>query len=281
MAPPFVTANKVDYLQPARPPENVNVSRQHPLSEAAWLFGGLLVLILLIYGLLGLLVDWVVPYVPAESEAALGQIFQPTLEPLPTSPQQQQLEVLLEQMSHRLQPSPARPYQLMVVAADKANAMAIPGGQILLFAPLLEQAGSENELAFVLGHEMAHLHHRHSLKALGRSLVLMTAADLLLGQQNALSGFLRPGLHSMQMKFSQAQETEADELGLELVMQHYGHVAGVTDFFERQSKQALNLPLATYFDTHPQPEARIQHLKKRIADQQFPSKALTPLKKPD
>lgn len=266
------------------PPENVNVSPNHPLKELLWLLGGLAAIILGLYLILGLAVDWVVPHLSPHSEAALGKIFTSLYNAEEQGPQATELEHLLSQLSQELpqtaKASSESPYRVHLVHDPTVNAVALPGGDIVVFSGLLDQARSENELAFVLGHELGHLYARHSLKRLGRSLVLITLSDLLLGEGNIVSGTVSHGLNGLQMSFSRRQETEADEMGLKLVTQLYGHAGGVTDFFERLAQKHKISHLGSYFATHPHPEQRVQHLKALIRTEHLPVQAVKILASP-
>lgn len=257
----------MEYIPPEVSQENHNVSKRHPLSEVAWLFGGLCALLLAAYLILGLLVDVVVPYVPAKTESAIGRIFEPLYSSELNDAQSQKLQSLVTALAGQLQEGPPESLRVHVIPHAQVNALAIPGGDIVVFSELLEAAESENEVAMVLGHEIGHLVHRHSLRSLGRSLVLITLSDLIFGQQNAVSRIMTPGLNSLQMKFSQSQETDADEVGLQLLNKHYGHAAGATDFFQRMAQESSESRLTYYFATHPHPDLRVQHLKTLIRQQ--------------
>lgn len=270
----------MEYIPPEDSDVNHNVSSQHPLSEVSWLLGGLVVLLLASYLILGLLVDLIVPYVPPSTEATIGKAFQAVYSDELTGPQKQRLEALFAGLSQHVDPAPEQPYRVHIVEADQVNALAIPGGDIVLFSQLLEEAESENEVAMVLGHEIGHLTHRHSLRSLGRTLVLMAVSDIVLGHGNAVSRVMMPGLNSLQLNFSRSQETDADEVGLQLLNAYYGHAAGATDFFERLSQNSQLSKLESYLSTHPDPAARVQHLKDLIQERDLPLQEKTPWRWP-
>lgn len=276
---PYVSINKMAFIPKDLSPENINVSPRHPLSEFFWLLGGLAGSILLAYFLLGLAVDWVVPYVPAQTEAALGKLFEPLYAGSEKDPREEPLQALVTDLRDALPGS--GDYRLHIVSdAEMVNALALPGGGILVYSELLKQAESENELAFVLGHEIGHLYARHSLKRLGRGLVLMTLSDLLLGQGNILSNTVSRGLDGLQMSFSREQETAADEIGLKLLVAHYGHAGGATDFFQRLAQTQSSGAVTGYFSTHPQPLKRVTHLEQLIEKEQLAIEGTTPFEQP-
>ncbi|PKL75967.1 MAG: peptidase M48 [Candidatus Melainabacteria bacterium HGW-Melainabacteria-1] len=263
------------YVPRELPPENVNVSPQHPLGEFVWLLGGLIGLLLGSFVLLGFAVDWIVPHVPPTTEQALGQMFTSVYAKEQQGPSRDRLQQLLDRLSARLPDKPV--YQLHLVPEDTVNAMALPGGDIVIYTGLLAQAKSENELALVLGHEIAHLHYRHSLRALGRALVLVTLSDLALGPNNGLSGLVYETINGAQMRFSQDQESACDALGLRLLVETYGHAGGATDFFSRLAAAKTLPEHLAYLDSHPHPAARVRQLQQLIAAAGYRQGQLTPM----
>ena len=131
---------------------------------------------------------------------------------------------------------------------------------------LLDLADSENELAFVLAHELGHHQLRHPSQGLGRSLLLLMGLSILgLGQQT--SPVIDPSapLTLADMQFSRKQEQASDRFALKLVQQRYGHIDHALDFFYRLRDPrfdsiARDLQLE-FFTTHPFPETRIEDLE--------------------
>ena len=143
------------------------------------------------------------------------------------------------------------------------NALAFPGGLVVVTSGLLEQVESENELAFVLGHEIGHFRHRDHLRGIGRGVAFALVMGALgLGgsggaaQLAALSGQLAA------RGFDRDQESDADRFGLALVQQEYGHVAGAWEFFQRlpDLDGSVEKEIVHYLATHPLSEERIEAL---------------------
>ncbi len=163
---------------------------------------------------------------------------------------------------------PAAPYafDVGVIEEPDPNALALPGGRILVTRGLLLNARSENELAFVLGHELGHFRNRDHLRSLGRGLVtgLLTSA---LGAATGLGGSNPLGLAQgfAERGFGRSQERDADAFALGLVYALYGHVAGADDFFERltadSSRRGVGR-LGRWLSTHPLSQDRIASLQR-------------------
>ncbi len=255
--------------------ENVNVSKTHPLAELFWLLGGLILITGLAFLLLGLLTDWAASKAPVRVENWLGQ---QAIEQFPAA-ENMALKERLEQLLDRV-PADSKlqqyDFRVFLSASDEINAIALPGGNIVVFAGLLKQIESENELAMILAHELGHFAHRDHLRGLGRGLGLTVAAVLLFGEQNAASNLVSQTLMTFQVRYSQAQESAADSFALELLSKRYGHAGGSTDFFSRMAKKAGSR-IPYLLASHPHPQARIENLEKMIQAKSYPLDATLPL----
>lgn len=260
--------------------KNVNVSSGHPLKEFALLTGGILGALILIYVLLGFALELVViPHLPHGVERSLGELFlgQYAVE---ESNQTKHLQTVLERLVEHLPPQ-ALDFQIHVEENPTVNAMALPGGHIVLYRGLLDRIESENELAMILGHELGHFAERHHLKGLGRRLVLLVLSTTILGEQSGITRFLQDSLAKVESRFSQRQEKQVDEFGLHLLQKAYGHVAGATDFFQRIQEEEPGGHLAYFFASHPSPTNRVDSLQELIATAQYPIGEKIPLGLPE
>jgi predicted Zn-dependent protease len=214
-------------------------------------------------------------------EQQLGAVVVPVYErQAKPSPTQDTLNQLLDRLETQLPPeqSQNRNYRVLYVPDSTVNALALPGDAILIYAGLLEQAKSENELMMVLGHELGHFAHRDHLRGLGRALVVQIAIATFLGDAGALQSAAASGVTAVsRSQFSQSQEREADEFGLMLLQKTYGQVAGATDFFARMSQQK-GADFA-FLSTHPAPGKRVKELERLIKERNYPVKERSPLAK--
>ena len=142
------------------------------------------------------------------------------------------------------------------------NAFAVPGGMVYLTRGLLESFESENELAFVLGHELGHFRNRDHLRGLGRGLVVSLTLSALVGG-SAAESLPQVVTAITESGFAREQEREADAFGIALVQAEYGHVAGTDGFFRRlpDATAGIGDEFASYLATHPVSEARIEALR--------------------
>lgn len=243
--------------------ENVNVSRTHPLAEFGWLVGGLLLLVMIGYILLGVATEIAVARIPVGAEVWIGEHFSGKMDALESEALQARLDRLLDALPGD-STLHAYDFSVQLVENEEINALALPGGLIVVFTGLVEQAESENELAMVLAHELGHFAHRDHLRRLGRGLSLALAAFLLLGEDSATADLVNRLFLVSESHYSREQEADADRFGLELLVADYGHAGGAIDFFVRVGREAGSR--APYLlASHPQPEDRVKALQKMIA----------------
>ena len=245
---------------PKRPLINDNITPGSPVKEFFILLGGLLGVIVGIYIVLGLLVDFIVPRMSLETERRVAGFFsQLTNASEKTSSRVDYLQSLADQLEAHCAPLP---YDIKVYVYENkiANAVALPGGTMIVFSGLLEKMESENELAFVMSHELGHFHHRDHLRAMGRSIVFMTLSALLFGSDSSVGGTLAQSVGVTEMSFSRAQETRADEFALSALGCFYGHMGGATGFFEKMKRAEDPTRFGQYFSSHPETAERIQHI---------------------
>ena len=115
-----------------------------------------------------------------------------------------------------------------------------------------------------MGHELGHFRNRDHLRGLGRGLAfsLVLAALGLSGSGSAAQLAAVAGQFT-QRGFDREQESQADRIGLALVVAEYGHSAGATDLFEHlaQPHGPLGAKLSSYLSTHPVHADRIDDLQ--------------------
>jgi predicted Zn-dependent protease len=245
--------------------ENINVSQTSALKELFVLLGGLVGIIIVVYLALGAVVDFVVPRLPTGIERGLGRLYARSFESWEPTPAEAYLQELVDALTAELD-DPEAQYKVHVIPSSQPNAMALAGGHIIVLSGLLEEMDSENELAFILAHELGHFAHRDHLRGLGRGLVMMAISTALVGVDNQITNLLMRSVMTVEMKFSQRQETQADLFALHVLNLHYGHIAGATDFFEKISQTDTRGRLTYYFATHPYPPDRIAKLQQKIEE---------------
>jgi len=260
-----------------QPGINVNVSPTHPLKDFAILAGGLLAIVVGVYLALGLAVDLIVPRLSMDLEKKLAGAFVGRLvETEEVDTTTRSLQGLVDRLQDRCAPLPYI-ITVHVTESDAVNAAALPGGHMVVFTGLLAEMTSENELAFVLAHELGHYANRDHLRGLGRALVLMTASTVLLGADNTVNSMIGQGMVLTELSFSRKQESQADEFALETLFCHYGHVADATSFFNKIPEDGDPGRFGHYFASHPENRRRISHLEDLAQERGYPTGNPLPL----
>ncbi len=252
--------------RPQLPDDSVNVSRTHPLREAAWLTGGLVAILVAVFYLSGFGVDFVAGRLPEDTGMALRpQIVDALSTEFGAPADGPRVETARQILGELLRITKRNEDQveLLVIDNPQVNALAAPGGVIVVFTGLLDVVASENELAMVLGHELGHLSNRDHLRMLGRRLVTAGIAALVFGRTSSLDAqLLSAPTQLLQFRHSRDRERAADRVGVELLCALYGHGGGAEDFF-RRTESAVPAFLATH-PSSPDRIARIGQWRREI-----------------
>jgi predicted Zn-dependent protease len=251
----------------------VNVSKTHPLANFASLLATVVGVTLAIYILLGIAVDAVVPRLSRETEVKIGNSLAPLAiaqlggEALPEDVRVEYLEIL----TRSLLPPDQKDYPITVHLVDSpiVNAAALAGGHLFVTTAFLESVQSENELTFVLAHELGHLQARDALKGMGRALLLLmgsTALNLGTSGTGGTPGIVGQTINFKELHYSRTQEEAADRYGLEATIRRYHHGGQSLDFFARVAEKDRG-QISKYFSTHPLTRDRVSALEK-LARQQ-------------
>jgi predicted Zn-dependent protease len=196
-------------------PEGINVSPTHPLKDFALLLGGVSALIVVAVLALSFAAGYLVRFVPFEQERALASSIDADWLKQSHSADDKRREQYLQALGRQLAAAMDLPAEMQITvhysSDDTVNAMATLGGNIVVFQGLIDTVDSENALAMVLAHEIAHVRHRHPIVAMGRGFTVMLALSALSGVGD---GMIQQWVGSMGMlpmlAFSREQEEAAD-----------------------------------------------------------------------
>ena len=246
---------RVDYKQPD---SSVNVSKVSPLKRVIQLFTGLMFSLIIIYFVLGILVNLFIPYIPASVETRMGKVI---LSQLPIEKNTQIADQYRSILEKLIGIDQASQYSIEVIDSPEINAFAIPGSIIIFSSAFVNEIKDEEMIAFVLGHEIGHFKHRDHLKRYGRILLLYTMVTLFTDSDGTLANLSTDILSKTEMKFSQNDELKADAFGAELIKNPYGSYDGGIRFFGISSDTYNYGKVASYFSSHPHPEKRMEALE--------------------
>lgn len=158
--------------------------------------------------------------------------------------------------SGQLQNKGAFAWQVKIIQKDDVlNAFCTPGGYIYVYTGLIKYLDAEDQLAGVLGHEIAHADRRHSTNMMTQMLGPTVVAELVLGKQKLAKDVLNT---LVQLQFSRTHETEADEYSVKYLCNTPYNAAGCAAFFEKMGNKSSP---PEFLSTHPNPENRVQKIK--------------------
>lgn len=175
----------------------------------------------------------------------------------------------LTRISGRLCPRVAdklRSFQFNAFVGGQPNAFALPGGFIFVGRPILDVCRwNDDQIAFVLAHEMAHVIRRHAIDRIVTNSAITVAARAV-PARGALGGWLHNvGLKFLETAYSRDQELEADRLGVRLAMAAGYAPEAATELLARLNelnKTADAATLGEYFSTHPSADLRIRSIRR-------------------
>lgn len=174
-------------------------------------------------------------------------------------------------------------WRFYVVDSREVNAFAVPGGYVYVNRGLIERARTMNQLAGAMAHEIAHVTRRHSVQQMAqaqRADAGLTLACILTSvcQSGAASAAIQVGGSALFAKFSRDDEQEADEYGVQYLMQAGIDPRGMVDMFQTLLNERRSRPTAVdaWFRTHPLEEDRIAQTQAQIA--RFPASRLRGLR---
>lgn len=156
--------------------------------------------------------------------------------------------------------------QVEVAKIDMINAVALPGGKVILFDGLVKKARSPDEVAGVLAHEIGHVRERHVMQSLLRQMGLA----VVLGGVDGKSGSLVNGMLSM--SYSRGSESEADAHSMKALNSASISPVATASFFERLShmdgsanQREEGRSVAGYMSSHPLSRERKKAFEASIA----------------
>ncbi|MDO8355643.1 MAG: M48 family metallopeptidase [Nitrospirota bacterium] len=247
--------------------ERVRQARQRHRVMWAVVVGSILALVLGLWFGADLLVEVAVSRIPVEWEQKLGDSayrdFLVHQEVMKEGPGVTALGEMTQRLTEQIPNNPYK-FEVTVVKSDVVNAFALPGGHVVVFTGLMKKADSGEEVAGVMSHELNHVLQRHGLERMVKSLGLMTAVAIVLGDQQGLVGMMKQvGVELLTLKFGREQETEADVKGLQLLQRAKIDPSGMIKFFERLSEKDEGR--MEWLSTHPMSTARAERLKAELA----------------
>lgn len=230
-----------------------------------------------------------VPKGPTPREIELGQKAADELEKNPKiklldgskDPVAKALITKLNEMAVELGKASLRPdikYNIKVIDDDDLNAFTLPNGQIYMYRGLIDFAGSDDEIAAVLSHEIGHNARMHALRGQAKAkkmswVGLAAMAAMLTGKSGAnVAMFSQYLLMGIMNGYSESYEKEADVAGIEQMTKTKWNPSSIVSFMQRLNQEEKRRPEweAGIFRTHPPTNERAAAAMGEILERGLP-----------
>ncbi len=159
-------------------------------------------------------------------------------------------------------------WEVNLIGSRQVNAFCMPGGKIAFFSGILDALKlTDDEVAMVMGHEIAHALREHARERIAKSQITQLGASLLgeLVGGGRYAGAFQLGGNLLSLKFSRDEESEADVVGLDLAARAgFDPRAGIS-LWQKMAAANSRAPLE-FLSTHPAGESRIREIEKHLPD---------------
>lgn len=240
---------------------NPNISHQHPL----WVFIkdwlGMLTLLLVLMLIAAALANSIAYWLPYSAERRLlGPVAHTMIAQMDTR-QDADLQQLTEALAQEMGINDGIHIKIAIADSDTVNAFATFDGNIVIMQGLLDALDSEQAVAMVVAHELAHIHHRDPLRATSRALLTEITKAIILGSNAALDSLT----YLSHLSYSRQQETAADAVGVAALLAHYGSGEGAAELYDALQQHDISIH-PEWMRSHPDTAARQAHIAAIIAD---------------
>lgn len=257
-------------------------ARAERATMARWIAGAVSGLALLLFVVIPVLADRIATAIPTNLEIAAGATMAAQTaalvasgwsgDPCRTAEGREEFDGMVARLAKAANP----PYPIVarVVRAQQVNAYALPGGQILVLAGLIDFVDTPEELAGVLAHEIAHVERRDPTRGLIRSAAIGAVLGFVFGDTIVFSSLGAVGAAVIGVRYSQADEAAADARAIEILREANIDTAGLAAFFARHAHLAGpdESGVDNFLSTHPVDAERARRAKEAPPpDEVFPA----------
>ena len=158
-------------------------------------------------------------------------------------------------------------WEVNLIGSNQINAFCMPGGKIAFYTGILTQLKlTDDEVAMVMGHEIAHALREHAREQAGKNtLTKLGAVGLSMATGGKYDGLVNTGANLLSLSYSRSDETDADLVGLDIAARAgYDPRAGKT-LWQKMSAASKGAP-PQWMSTHPSGPSRITEIEKHLPD---------------
>jgi len=160
-------------------------------------------------------------------------------------------------------------WEINLIGSKQINAFCMPGGKIAFYTGILDQLKlTDDEVAMVMGHEIAHALREHARERVAKTQLTQVGTSLLadlLGVGGLGRMAMDVGSNLLTLKFSRDDETDADIVGLEVAARAgYDPRAGIT-LWQKMAEASKGAP-PSWLSTHPAGKNRIAEIQSHLPE---------------
>jgi predicted Zn-dependent protease len=169
---------------------------------------------------------------------------------------------------------PDAEWEFILFEDESANAFAMPGGKIAVFTGLLRHVESDDELAAVIGHEIAHVLLRHAnqrmsaelIRGIGAVVAVVATDDMDSNDRAAVLAAYGIGSQvGVMLPYSRSHESQSDHMGLMIAARAGFDPRAAITFWEKMGA-ANPAKMPEFLSTHPSSQTRIEELEEAMPE---------------
>lgn len=218
-----------------------------------------------------------VSLVSEQQELQLGaQAHKQTIQQFGVYDEQPRINQMVDRVGQRIAAVSDRPdlnWTFTVLDSPMLNAMALPGGYIYITRGMLERMNSEDELAGVLGHEIAHVTARHAAQRISQAQLAqlgLMIGSVVAGPQatQAYGDIAQMGAALLFQRYSRQQESQSDLLGAAYMAEAGYNPIGSAEMLRTLARLRGEgaSSIDQYFQSHPDPDKRVADVMSQVEE---------------
>jgi predicted Zn-dependent protease len=184
----------------------------------------------------------------------------------------------LKAIGARIQAAANQPdfkWEFNVLQGEQVNAFCLPGGKVAFWDAIMPICGTDDGIAVVMGHEVAHALAHHGAERMSQGMGANIIGEILaqgLGKsdpavrENALKLYGLGANVGVILPFSRSHESEADHIGLILMAKAGYDPRAAVDFWRRMAANAGGKKPPEFLSTHPSDETRIKQIEQWLPE---------------
>ncbi len=207
-------------------------------------------------------VNRVVEQLPPSFDKQLGDIARNSLHETPDTTGSR----LLAQFAAQIKWDTPEALSFTVVDSDVENAYSLPGGYVAVYTGLLKKLETPEQLAALLGHEVAHITHRHGVRKVCREVGTGMLISFALGGNGALDPLYAHAATLHNLTYSRTYEREADTGGMETLRRNRINQLGMLQLLQELQKLDGKVAAPEFARLHPLTGNRVSYVRRNAEE---------------